>query len=51
MQIEGKITWRIEELWDGGVVRSPFGGREYAIEREEQIAKEQGFFDELVLVN
>jgi len=48
---EGKFTWRIEELWDGGVVRSPFTDREYAIKGEEKIAKEQGFIDELVLVD
>jgi len=46
---EGTITWRIEELWDGGVVRGPFGAREYAIRREQNIAREQGFFDALVL--
>ena len=51
VQSEGKISCRIEELWDGGVVRSPFSDREYAIRREEKIAKEQGFIDELVLVD
>jgi hypothetical protein len=46
---EGKITWRIEELWDGGVVRGPFGAREFAIAREEDIARAGGFIDDLVL--
>ena len=49
VQIEGKITWRIEELWDGGVVRGPFGARESAIQREEDIARAEGFIDDLVL--
>ncbi len=48
-QNEGAITWRVEELWDGGVVRGPFGAKEYAVRREQNIAKEQGFFDALVL--
>jgi hypothetical protein len=49
VQNEGKITWRIEELWDGGVVRGPFGAREFAIRREEDIARAEGFIDGLVL--
>ena len=49
VQPEGKITWRIEELWDGGVVRGPFGAREFAIRREEDIARAEGFIDNLVL--
>ena len=49
VQIEGKITWSIEELWDGGVVRGPFGSQEAAIWREEEIAKAEGFIDDLVL--
>jgi len=49
VQIEGKITWRIEELWDGGVVREPFGNRDFAIKREEDIARAEGFIDDLVL--
>jgi hypothetical protein len=48
-QIEGKITWRIEELWDGGVVRGPYGSKESAVRIEEAIAREAGFVDELVL--
>jgi len=51
VQNEGKFTWRIEELWDRGVVRSPFADKEYAIKGEEKIAKEQRFIDELVLVD
>ena len=49
VQIEGKITWSIEELWDGGVVRGPFGTKEAAIQREEDIARAEGFIDDLVL--
>ncbi|MFC1919074.1 hypothetical protein ACFLWW_03795 [Chloroflexota bacterium] len=49
VQIEGKITWRIEELWDGGVVREPFGNKDAAIRREEDIARAEGFIDDLVL--
>ncbi|GAI72274.1 unnamed protein product, partial [marine sediment metagenome] len=51
VQSEGKISCRIEELWDGGVVREPFGSREHAIKREEKIAEQKGFIDELVLVD
>ena len=43
VQIEGKITWRAEELWDGGVVRGPFGSKDYAIKKEEEIARTEGF--------
>ena len=49
VQIEGKITWSIEELWDGGVVRGPFGNKAAAIQREEDIARTEGFIDGLVL--
>jgi hypothetical protein len=49
VQPEGKITWRIEELWDGGVARGPFGSKEGAIGDEEKIAREKGFIDSLVL--
>ena len=49
VQTEGKISWRIEELWDGGVVRGPFGVKGYAIEKEEEIARAEGFIDDLVL--
>ena len=49
VQIEGKITWSIEELWDGGVVRGPFGSKAAAIQREEDIARAEGFIDDLVL--
>ena len=48
-QIEGKITWRVEELWDGGITRAPFGTRESAKMAEERFARENGFFDDLVL--
>jgi hypothetical protein len=49
VQIEGKITWRIEELWDGGVIRQPYGSRHAAIKAEERIAQENGFIDVLTL--
>ncbi len=49
VQNEGKITFRIEELWDGGVVRNPFGTKEAAVRREEAIARAEGFIDDLVL--
>lgn len=48
-QIEGKITWRVEELWDGGVIREPFGTKEAAKMAEERFARENGFIDDLVL--
>ena len=48
-QIEGKITWKVEELWDGGVVRTPYGSRESAIKAEIEIARKNGFVDALVL--
>ena len=44
-------TWRIEELWDGGVIRSPFLSPEDAIMRERVIAEERGFIDTLYLDN
>lgn len=47
--IEGKISWRIEELWDGGVTRGPYWSNHAAIAAEEKIAKENGFIDDLVL--
>ena len=49
VQIEGKITWRIEELWDGGVIRGPYSSQHGAIRAEEKIAQENGFLDDLVL--
>jgi len=49
VQIEGRITWRIEELWDGGVIREPYGSNHAAIKAEERIAQENGFIDVLVL--
>lgn len=49
VQVPGYITWRIEELWDGGVVRSPYGTRDAAVRTEERIARENGFIDALVL--
>lgn len=49
VQVEGKITWRIEELWNGGVTRQPFGTKEGAIRHEQDVAKKGGFSDALVL--
>jgi hypothetical protein len=48
-QIEGKITWRAEEMWDGGVTRGPFGTRDAAKMAEERFAQENGIIDDLVL--
>jgi hypothetical protein len=48
-QIEEKITWRVEELWQGGIVRGPYGTKEAAIGAEEKIARDKGYFDNLVL--
>ncbi len=48
-QIEGKITWKIEELWDGGIERAPYSSKEGAIRIEEKIARDNGFIDDLVL--
>jgi len=44
-------SWAIVELWDGGVVRSPFGLAGEAIERERVIAEDLGFLDTLYLDN
>ena len=48
-QIEGKITWKVEELWDGGIERAPYSSKEAAIRSEEKIAQDNGFIDDLVL--
>jgi hypothetical protein len=49
VKIEGKITWSIEELWDGGVTRGPYSSQHGAKRAEEKIAQENGFLDDLVL--
>ncbi len=49
VQIEGKISWKVEELWEGGIERAPYGNKEAAIRHEENIARENGFIDDLVL--
>jgi len=49
VQIEGKLTFKIEELWDGGIERAPYGNKEAAIRSEETIARDNGFIDDLVL--
>jgi len=43
------VTFRIEELWDGGIERAPYGSREAAIKNEENIARDNGFIDDRVL--
>lgn len=48
-QIDGKITWQVEELWEGGAVRGPYGTKDAAISAEEKIATENNFLDSLVL--
>jgi len=47
VQNEGKISWRVEELWEGGVVRGPYNSKETATAFEQRTAKENGFIDEL----
>ncbi|MFC1991391.1 hypothetical protein ACFLVC_01475 [Chloroflexota bacterium] len=49
VQIEGKMSFRIEELWDDGVERGPYGSKEAAKSSEEKIAGDNGFIDDLVL--
>ena len=49
VQIEGKISWKVEELWDAGIERAPYGDKEAAIKHEENIARDNGFIDDLVL--
>ena len=49
VQIEGKVSFRIEELWEGGIERAPYGSVEAAIRSEEKIARDNGFIDDLVL--
>ncbi len=44
-------TWAIEELWEGGVVRSPFSCPGAAIEQERVIAQNSGYLDTLYLDN
>lgn len=48
-QIEGKMSWKIEELWEGGVIRQPYGSKHAAIKIEEKIARDNGFIDALVM--
>lgn len=49
VQPEGKVSFTIEELWEGGIVRGPYGSKEYAIKVEEKFARDNGFIDYLVL--
>jgi len=48
-QIEGRITWQVEELWEGGKVRGPYGSKDAAINAEKKAAETEGFADDLVL--
>ncbi len=49
VQNEGKISFRVEELWEGGVQRGPFGTKDAAKLIEEKAAREGGFIDDLSL--
>ena len=49
VQIEGKISWKVEELWDGGIERAPYGSKDAAIRSEENIARDNGFIGDLEL--
>ncbi len=49
VQNEGKITFRVEELWDGGTRRGPYNSAEAAMKDEEKIASNGGFKDSLSL--
>jgi hypothetical protein len=48
-QIEGKISFQVEELWEGGKIRGPYGSKESAQNSEESHARQEGFIDDLVL--
>ena len=49
VQLEGKVSFQVQELWEGGVVRGPYGSKEYAIKVEEKFARDNGFITDLVL--
>jgi hypothetical protein len=49
VQNQGKITWSIEELWPGGVVRSPYGTKAAAILAAEKLAAQYGYANDLIL--
>lgn len=49
VQNEGRISFRVEELWEGGGQKGPFGTKEAAIQIEENAAREGGFIDDLSL--
>ena len=36
-------SWRVEETWEGGVIRSPFPSYEEAKQREGEIAEQHGW--------
>ncbi len=48
-QIDGKITWQVEELWAGGTVRGPYGTKDAAIQAEKKFANANNFLNDLVL--
>jgi hypothetical protein len=48
-QIEGRITWQVEELWEGGQVRGPYGSKDAAVNAVKKAAEEGGYTDDLVL--
>ncbi len=49
VQNQGKITFKVEEVWEGGIERGPYGTKEAAIGNEEKIARDNGFIGDLVL--
>ncbi len=49
VQNEGKISFRVEESWEGGQQRGPYGSKEAAIAAEERVAEDGGFAKDLVL--
>ena len=49
VQIEGKMSFRIEELWDGRDNGGTYGSVQSAIFAEEKKARANGFIDELIL--
>jgi len=48
-QIEGRITWQVEELWKGGKIRGPYGSKDAAIHAAKKAAADGGYADDLVL--
>ncbi|HEY94521.1 MAG TPA: hypothetical protein G4O15_06235 [Dehalococcoidia bacterium] len=48
-QIKGKVSWQVEELWSGGMIRGPYNSSETAISNENKIAQQEGFINDLEL--